>query len=351
MEWNLWDPVFDKATEENYSDIQGSQCTFDYGYGPDPIKEDNKNWESVMQVLEIWITKADKDLLELEEDLLKLHAQLYMSDKDWSKFCASILKEKIKYFEVSIERLKHGSIQLQDDGDIEHPREPAESLCDLLTALLSSYCQQKVDEQSLQIVAYESSSEHSAHANNGEIQDATDSFFEPETAIVEYSSPSPKRMLINIDECSNLRPFFSVEGGPFFSEPVEPETAMVVYSSPSPTSAFQSKKRKSNGSRKNELKGSDISLASTAGEGSWLTEHHLAADTASNSLKLPLLPVVVDYLSLAELRAMGKRQKLKGWYKLKKAELARQLGLDMHEGRSKDKRRGTIQWIQDIYEV
>lgn len=90
------------------------------------------------------------------------------------------------------------------------------------------------------------------------------------------------------------------------------------------------KKRKTCPSSKKELRGLDNSLASRTEEDGWIAECHLAVDSAVEPVKLLPCPNVVDFLTLVELRAIGKQQKVRGYYKLRKAELAKILGLEVH---------------------
>ncbi|KAM7505404.1 hypothetical protein LguiB_004308 [Lonicera macranthoides] len=100
------------------------------------------------------------------------------------------------------------------------------------------------------------------------------------------------------------------------------------------------KKQKTHPSSNKELRGLDNSLASRTEEDGWIAEC-LAVDSALEPVKLLPCPNVVEYLTLVELRAIGKQQKVRGYYKLRKAELAKILGLEVHgRARSRGKRSG-----------
>ncbi|KAA8517158.1 hypothetical protein F0562_017451 [Nyssa sinensis] len=103
-----------------------------------------------------------------------------------------------------------------------------------------------------------------------------------------------------------------------------------------------------------ELRGLQIGLAklhgkttdSTKEKDLWITECSFTNDSDYEPLKsvccptLPLTQKKVEYLSVVDLRAIAKEHKLRGYHKLRKAELAEQLGLRVQvRGERKEKRK------------
>lgn len=103
----------------------------------DILEEDALNEKSCMQVLKIWIDKADEDIMQLEEDILMLQChQLAWDDEQWSKQCCAALREKIARLDPLMESLKKDNREsgLQSETEELPPR-----LHDLLKPLLESY--------------------------------------------------------------------------------------------------------------------------------------------------------------------------------------------------------------------
>ena len=100
------------------------------------LEEDALNEKSCMQVLKIWIDKADEDIVKLEEDILMLQCQLAWDDEKWSKQCTVALREKTDHLDILIQRLKkdNNGNNLQSETEELPPR-----LHDLLKPLMESY--------------------------------------------------------------------------------------------------------------------------------------------------------------------------------------------------------------------
>lgn len=100
------------------------------------LEEDALNEKSCMQVLKIWIDKADEDIVKLEEDILMLQCQLVWDDEKWSKHCSAALREKIDHLDILIECSKKDNREngLQSETEELPPR-----LHDLLKPLLENY--------------------------------------------------------------------------------------------------------------------------------------------------------------------------------------------------------------------
>ena len=114
----------------------------------DVIQEKASNEKSCIQVLRVLITKANTEILELEEDLITLESQLAWTDETWSDICSAALREKIDCLDILIRSLKNTNVQDQHDFGVcllLH-REPAETLHEILKALPGNYFHQK-DEQ------------------------------------------------------------------------------------------------------------------------------------------------------------------------------------------------------------
>lgn len=103
----------------------------------DILEEDALNEKACMQVLKIWIDKADEDIMQLEEDTLMLQChQLAWDDEQWSNKCSAALREKISRLDLLMESLKKDDREngLQSETEELPPR-----LHDLLKPLLESY--------------------------------------------------------------------------------------------------------------------------------------------------------------------------------------------------------------------
>lgn len=99
------------------------------------LEEDALNEKSCMQVLKIWIDKADEDIVKLEEDILMLKCQLVWDDVDWSEQCSAVLREKIDHLDNLIQGLKEN----RENGIRVETEELPPRLHDLLKPLLENY--------------------------------------------------------------------------------------------------------------------------------------------------------------------------------------------------------------------
>ncbi|KAI7992956.1 hypothetical protein LOK49_LG12G02714 [Camellia lanceoleosa] len=130
---------------------------WDGTHGQDVIEENALNEKSCIQVLRILITKANNEILDLEEDLVTLQSQLAWTDESWSETCSASLREKINCLDISIQSLKNTNVQDEHDfgGCLLLHREPAERMHEIVKAMLEKYFHQK-DEQD----AWEGSTGH-----------------------------------------------------------------------------------------------------------------------------------------------------------------------------------------------
>lgn len=99
------------------------------------LEEDALNEKSCVQVLKIWIDKADEDIVKLEEDILMLKCQLLWDDEDWSKQCSAVLREKIEHLDI----LLQSSEENRENGLRVETEELPPRLHDLLKPLLENY--------------------------------------------------------------------------------------------------------------------------------------------------------------------------------------------------------------------
>ncbi|KVH94946.1 hypothetical protein Ccrd_002990 [Cynara cardunculus var. scolymus] len=101
---DLWDPPNHPATEEINCRNDGCQCGLSLAY--DEIEEKGLNEKSCIQVLRILISKADADIIELEEELMDLLSQLACTDEEFSNTLSMFLRVKIDILDLSIRKLK-----------------------------------------------------------------------------------------------------------------------------------------------------------------------------------------------------------------------------------------------------
>lgn len=116
--------------------MQASIVFYEY-FCADPIENDAANIKACIHVLRILIKNADTEISELEEDIILLQSQLALTDETWSESFSNVLREKIKFLEMSLKRMKNENVRLQgvDDQFQVHP-EPAEKIHDILKRLL-----------------------------------------------------------------------------------------------------------------------------------------------------------------------------------------------------------------------
>lgn len=98
------------------------------------IEETALNEKSCIQVLEVLISNANAEILELEEDLIILKSQLAWADESWSETCSAALNEKIDCLDISLRSLENADVHDEPDfvGCLLSHREPAEKMHQLL---------------------------------------------------------------------------------------------------------------------------------------------------------------------------------------------------------------------------
>ncbi|KAI3677908.1 hypothetical protein L6452_37182 [Arctium lappa] len=155
---DLWDPPNYQATKDINCRNDGCQCGLCLAY--DEIEEKALNEKSCIQVLRILISKADTDIIELEEELMDLLSQLACTDEEFSNMLSMSLRVKIDILDLSIRKLK------DDTGDfLSTSREPAESLNAILKSLFCRYLQKK-DEQLAGNTSIVASSDYQVHVGS-----------------------------------------------------------------------------------------------------------------------------------------------------------------------------------------
>ncbi|CAK9183819.1 unnamed protein product [Ilex paraguariensis] len=126
----------------------------------DVIEENALNEKSCIQVLKILLTKADTEIIDLEDDVVILQSQLAWADEEWSKICSSALRERIDCLNISIQSLKSNNVQDEHDCGVclLECREPAERMHEIVKGLLTADSQ-PIDEQSAVAITKESGSD------------------------------------------------------------------------------------------------------------------------------------------------------------------------------------------------
>lgn len=124
----IWAPPNYQATED----------TDPFSLAYDVLEETSLNEKSCIQVLQILNSKADTDIIELEDELMDLLSQLACTDEVFSDMLSMALRVKIDFLDLSIRRLKDDARDFLSTG-----REPAESIHDILKSLFCGYLQKK----------------------------------------------------------------------------------------------------------------------------------------------------------------------------------------------------------------
>lgn len=105
----------------------------------DVAEEAAVNEISCIEVLRILISKADTDIIELEDELMDLLSQLACTDEEFSNMYSMCLRKEIDFLDRSIRKLKDNA----GDSLSTTTRKPAESMLDMLMSLFHCYIQKK----------------------------------------------------------------------------------------------------------------------------------------------------------------------------------------------------------------
>ncbi|KAL7583042.1 uncharacterized protein LOC111879357 [Lactuca sativa] len=133
----LWDPPDYQAIEDTHCRNDGCQCAF--CLANDVAEEAAVNEISCIEVLRILISKADTDIIELEDELMDLLSQLACTDEEFSNMYSMCLRKEIDFLDRSIRKLKDNA----GDSLSTTTRKPAESMLDMLMSLFHCYIQKK----------------------------------------------------------------------------------------------------------------------------------------------------------------------------------------------------------------
>ncbi|GER25840.1 DNA repair protein complementing XP-C cells [Striga asiatica] len=145
MDLPLWDPCDDEdhlTAGQTGSDIEDNQnCYFSFGFERDVIEDDILNEKACIQVLQIWVDKADDEIKKLKDDITMLQCQLLWDDEEWSRKCSSVLREKIDFLNILIQILKK---EIAEDSPLQpiqilQPENLAERLYVLVKPLLDNH--------------------------------------------------------------------------------------------------------------------------------------------------------------------------------------------------------------------
>ncbi|KAK4836555.1 hypothetical protein QYF36_024648 [Acer negundo] len=118
----------------------GWYCDFHFGYGCDVIEENALNEKYCIQVLRIGITNADTEIDELERDLVFLQSELaWAKNEEWSDICCNALRKRIDCLYISLRNLKNNM-------EVPLSVKPAESLHEIVKALLRDHFQEKIKQ-------------------------------------------------------------------------------------------------------------------------------------------------------------------------------------------------------------
>ncbi|KAK0593285.1 hypothetical protein LWI29_034194 [Acer saccharum] len=122
----------------------GWYCDFHFGYGCDVIEEDALNEKYCIQVLRIGITNADTEIDELERDLVFLQSELaWAENEEWSDICCNALRKRIDCLYISLWNLKSKD---KNNMEVSLSVKPAESLHEIIKALLRDHFQEKIKQ-------------------------------------------------------------------------------------------------------------------------------------------------------------------------------------------------------------
>ncbi|CAO2831688.1 unnamed protein product [Amaranthus hypochondriacus] len=120
------------------SDEHGWHCNFYFGNGYDLI-EDATNEKSCEQALQCLISKADSEILALEDELATLQCQLKWDEpnqqRDPYEVCCDTFKKKINILTNLIMNMRNGNVINGHDMAYKAER-PAERICDIINALI-----------------------------------------------------------------------------------------------------------------------------------------------------------------------------------------------------------------------
>ncbi|XP_058205378.1 uncharacterized protein LOC131319231 isoform X2 [Rhododendron vialii] len=148
MDWAVWDQTLDQDALGSNFIGRAWQGDFYFGSGIDVIEENALNEKSCIQVLQLLISRANAEILELEEDLIILQSQLAWADESWSETCSAALNGKIDCLDISLRSLENADVHGEHDfgGCLLSHSEPAEKIHQILQPLLENYFHQEHEQ-------------------------------------------------------------------------------------------------------------------------------------------------------------------------------------------------------------
>ncbi|XP_058205379.1 uncharacterized protein LOC131319231 isoform X3 [Rhododendron vialii] len=154
MDWAVWDQTLDQDALGSNFIGRAWQGDFYFGSGIDVIEENALNEKSCIQVLQLLISRANAEILELEEDLIILQSQLAWADESWSETCSAALNGKIDCLDISLRSLENADVHGEHDfgGCLLSHSEPAEKIHQILQPLLENYFHQEHEQHALAII-------------------------------------------------------------------------------------------------------------------------------------------------------------------------------------------------------
>lgn len=298
----LWDPPNHQEIEDTNCGIDGCQCAF--CLANDVVEETTQNEMSCIEVLRILISKADSDIIELEDELMELLSQLVSTDEEFSNMFSMYLRKEINFLNISIRKFKN------DAGNYlpTTTRKPAESILDILKSLFSIYIQKKdkkfvdnkknIESASCQVhsdVLLRDKKETGSCSNGNEM--------EKYKRVINTSMEKDARLQMKVK-----------------AEEEEDTDFPISFLYTGNSQGSMEKWKNLVGKIKSQTNSSSPSP---------LLEKADVANTPSG--------LHMDCYKLEELRAMAKQRGLKGYSKLRKFELAQRLNIQIIEGNRKQK--------------
>ncbi|CAI9301379.1 unnamed protein product [Lactuca saligna] len=342
----LWDPPDYQAIEDTDCRNDGCQCAF--CLANDVAEEAAVNEISCIEVLRILISKADTDIIELEDELMDLLSQLACTDEEFSNMYSMCLRKEIDFLDRSIRKLK------DDAGDYlsTTTRKPAESMLDMLMSLFHRYIQKK-DKQladNIKSIASSSCQMHSDIPFSEKKQTGSSSNanqMEKNKKVINTSSLEKHKISQTRVKTEEVEDYKSLSRGSMekweyqlvkIKSQTDDESIGSIESSSIPK-AYTDRNlnpddlQEQNVSvstkiykRREKLNDSPLMLQTSSRSPCLLIE---GADVANKCM---------DCYKLDDLRAIARQRGLRGYSKLRKIELAQALGIKIVEGKRKQKR-------------
>nr|XP_043637291.1 uncharacterized protein LOC122608270 [Erigeron canadensis] len=235
---DLWGPPNFEATEDIYPLIP-------YSVAYDMEKEAAINEKCCIQVLRILISKADTDIIELEEELLDLLSQLACTDEEFLDMFYTSLRAKLDHLVFSTRSLETGAGNV-----LPTTEEPVESIYDMLKALFFRLPQKK-DHQASAANSSLKKKQTGSYSNANQMEMRKRAFITPfeedsisqaivkvETEDASYPCPTPFSIYSNQMEMSKSAFITPSEKDSISQAIVKVETEDASYPCPTPLSKY-----------------------------------------------------------------------------------------------------------------